>query len=376
MTQGSSKEIAARPVVDRLRDGKTASELSAAKFRVSKWPDAPLAVELFDAVAVMFKDAADEIDILHEQCDAEALISTSRRDEIDRLQQLMQNDAETIVKQGECIHELRRRLSHEPGARHTLDCDMVKHPNCTRCNCGSSIDVSQSARKGSEKSEGLHSDHRGISQARSSEGGNGEYESSVSIQSREPVDSNPVPVGRASPESIHTKDVDPAPSIAAQPPPAAPKISLDGLEQLLKRESDVPVRVLTDGTVELIPQEPCMDCSQARVPGLIRCVAHAESHGRKCTSGCEKPICGQFTEQDDGEGRVDTYCATCGHTRECHEPVAAIPPGADRERLMHYWKFCNVLTHPSYMDFHLWLKQLDEDKAERCSTSTKCEGQP
>lgn len=25
-------------------------------------------------------------------------------------------------------------------ARHTLDCDMVKHPNCTRCNCGSSID--------------------------------------------------------------------------------------------------------------------------------------------------------------------------------------------------------------------------------------------
>jgi len=28
----------------------------------------------------------------------------------------------------------------ETNPRHTLDCDMVKHPNCTRCNCGSSID--------------------------------------------------------------------------------------------------------------------------------------------------------------------------------------------------------------------------------------------
>lgn len=31
--------------------------------------------------------------------------------------------------------------THETGEpRHTLDCDMVKHPNCTRCNCGSSVD--------------------------------------------------------------------------------------------------------------------------------------------------------------------------------------------------------------------------------------------
>lgn len=29
-------------------------------------------------------------------------------------------------------------------ARHTLDCDMVKHPNCTHCNCGSSIDPDSS----------------------------------------------------------------------------------------------------------------------------------------------------------------------------------------------------------------------------------------
>lgn len=27
-------------------------------------------------------------------------------------------------------------------------------------------------------------------------------------------------------------------------------------------------------------QPPCVDCSQPRVPGLIRCAAHAESHGR------------------------------------------------------------------------------------------------
>ena len=28
----------------------------------------------------------------------------------------------------------------EPIPRHTLDCAMVKHPNCTRCDCGSPID--------------------------------------------------------------------------------------------------------------------------------------------------------------------------------------------------------------------------------------------
>lgn len=25
--------------------------------------------------------------------------------------------------------------------RHTLSCDMAKHPNCTRCNCGSQVTV-------------------------------------------------------------------------------------------------------------------------------------------------------------------------------------------------------------------------------------------
>lgn len=69
-----------------------------------------------------------------------------------------------------------------------------------------------------EKSDGLQSDHRGLSQARSSDGGNGEQALDVSIQSREPVDSNTVPVGRASPEQIQAKDVDPAPSIRADEP--------------------------------------------------------------------------------------------------------------------------------------------------------------
>jgi hypothetical protein len=34
-----------------------------------------------------------------------------------------------------------------------------------------------------------------------------------------------------------------------------------------------------------------------------------------------KAICYAFEEQDDGEGRVDTYCFTCGHSKDCHEPL-------------------------------------------------------
>jgi hypothetical protein len=40
-----------------------------------------------------------------------------------------------------------------------------------------------------------------------------------------------------------------------------------------------------------------------------------------CT-GCPaqgRTICPIFEKQDDGEGRVDFYCHTCGHSRECHE---------------------------------------------------------
>lgn len=65
-----------------------------------------------------------------------------------------------------------------------------------------------------EKSEGLHSDHRGIPQARSSEGGNVGELPGVSIQSREPVDSNSVSVGRLSPEPRYATDVDAAPSLS------------------------------------------------------------------------------------------------------------------------------------------------------------------
>lgn len=65
-----------------------------------------------------------------------------------------------------------------------------------------------------EKSEGLHSDHRGIPQARSSEGGNVGKLPGVTVQSREPVDSNTVPVGRLSPEPRYATDVDAAPSLS------------------------------------------------------------------------------------------------------------------------------------------------------------------
>lgn len=65
-----------------------------------------------------------------------------------------------------------------------------------------------------EKSEGLHSDHRGIPQARSSEGGNSGRNPDVSIHSREPVGSNSASVGRLSPEQIQAMDVDAAPSLA------------------------------------------------------------------------------------------------------------------------------------------------------------------
>jgi hypothetical protein len=83
-------------------------------------------------------------------------------------------------------------------ARHLLSCAMVMHPNCTHCDCGSSIDSRTESRSGGnpgEKSESRRSDHPGIQSARSSEGGNGENVSSVSIQSREPVGSDPASVG-------------------------------------------------------------------------------------------------------------------------------------------------------------------------------------
>lgn len=65
----------------------------------------------------------------------------------------------------------------------------------------------------SEKSEGLHSDHRGIPQARSSEGGNVGQSPGVLIRSREPVDSNTISVGRLSPEPMNATDNDAAPSL-------------------------------------------------------------------------------------------------------------------------------------------------------------------
>lgn len=75
--------------------------------------------------------------------------------------------------------------------------------------------VSLSGGNPSEKSEGLHSDHRGITQARSSEGGIVEYESHESIQSREPVGSNPASDGADSLKLMRATSDDPAPVVTA-----------------------------------------------------------------------------------------------------------------------------------------------------------------
>lgn len=72
---------------------------------------------------------------------------------------------------------------------------------------------SHSARKGSEKSVGLQPDHRGIQQARSSEGGIGGTECAAeSIQVRAPVVGNPDSGGAGELEAKYrATSVDPAP---------------------------------------------------------------------------------------------------------------------------------------------------------------------
>lgn len=121
------------------------------------------------------------------------------------------------------------RLQRELEGRHTLDCDLAKHRNCTRCSCKSE---SLSGGNPGEKSVSRPADHRGIVAARSSEGGIVGQNPGETIQSCELVDSNPVPVGRASPEQLHAKDVDPSPSIAAHEPPVLPKFERYDLQNI------------------------------------------------------------------------------------------------------------------------------------------------
>lgn len=79
---------------------------------------------------------------------------------------------------------------------------------CTACEILKT--ESHSGGNPGEKSASGPADDRGIAAARSSEGGNVGMIPTVTIQSREPVDSNSVPVGAASLEqSIGAKDVDP-----------------------------------------------------------------------------------------------------------------------------------------------------------------------
>lgn len=101
----------------------------------------------------------------------------------------------------------------------------------------------------------------------------------------------------------------------------------------------------------------------------------------QCTAGCEKPICGQFTEQDDGEGRVDTYCATCGHTSECHELLPAQPPEAtlrmsDRNPLIDAisWLARVEKTADNHANYALTVQHLTK-MVQRLSP-TKCADDP
>ncbi len=97
------------------------------------------------------------------------------------------------------------RLQRELESRHTLDCDMVKHPNCTRCSCESE---SLSGGNPGEKSVSRPADHRGIVSARSSEGGiGGQRSSPESIQSCEPVGSDTASEGAGEPGAIYKRKV-------------------------------------------------------------------------------------------------------------------------------------------------------------------------
>jgi hypothetical protein len=76
--------------------------------------------------------------------------------EIERLTRVHESDERIIQQQEGEIARLRNIVNlcpvccgtcadmptSEPSEpRHTLDCDMVKHPCCTNCNCGSSVDT-------------------------------------------------------------------------------------------------------------------------------------------------------------------------------------------------------------------------------------------
>lgn len=80
-----------------------------------------------------------------------------------------------------------------------------------------------------------------------------------------------------------------------------------------------------------VPEEHADDGPEA-ILDAIRELKRRASSGEPsaklvCIAGCERPICSNFQKQDDGEGRVDTYCAACGHSSECHEPVSPGEPG-------------------------------------------------
>lgn len=161
------------------------------------------------------------------------MATMSEHEELKRELDAVYHSNEMLAEQCEAAHaeneQLRSKVARlssqsEPEARHTLDCDMVKHPNCTRCNCGSSVDPRIESLSGgdpSEKSASGPADHRGIAAARSSEVGNVGKIADVSIQSREPVDSNTVSGGAGELEALRVSSDDPAQSVSSAPPPSA-----------------------------------------------------------------------------------------------------------------------------------------------------------
>lgn len=156
--------------------------------------------------------------------------------------------------------------AEEPEARHLLSCDMVTHPNCTRCSCGSSIAYNESRSGGNpgEKSASRPADHRGIVAARSSEGGIVGQNPGETIQSCEPVGSDTASGSAGEPGALDTRKVltphGPL-SASALPPEATPDIELirDQCEQGLIAEHDCPaVYALACILAEITPEPPAL----------------------------------------------------------------------------------------------------------------------
>lgn len=99
--------------------------------------------------------------------------------------------------------------SDETEARHLLSCAMVKHPNCTHCDCGSSIDESTRASSGARPDQ-PHTHAQGILDTASG---------SVRVSDTDPS-GTPQDIGRASGSEVRQAR-EPNPGSGAPAPGAA-----------------------------------------------------------------------------------------------------------------------------------------------------------